>query len=153
MRRFLLIVSLLAVAVVAAGFKTRVPETEYVRKLAARELTIPCEFFSERPAADLSLGICRIDRPAVLRGVELVVGRRFGSSGNTSLHLDLNGTTVVSSTVSVASHFGGTLSGRATAALDRQLNVGDIVHVRIGAVTAGAASAQVAGKAVIVERF
>lgn len=153
--RITVLISVVAVAIagaaLAAGsFRTKIPATQYAQIMSQRDVEIPCSGIAEAPSGDITVAVCRMDRPALLQGVELVVGRSLGS-GSTTMHVQLNAATIASSSVAVAAAAGG--AGRATATIRQELNSGDILRVVIGGVTSGTNSRNIVAKAVVYERF
>lgn len=156
MRRLVVVLSLVVAALVAAagllsaaGTRTTLG-ADFARVMGGREIATVCEGQSYVPSADASVAICKIDRPAFLTGVDLDVGRS-GGSGQTRCYVQVNETTVPSSTVTVAAASGAHRSGSVT--LRRPLESGDRIHVRIGEVTSGSNSLQIWCRARVVERF
>jgi len=141
--------------VLAAGSSQTKLRGLYAKTMGDRETPIPCFGRSPTVASAMSkLATYRMDKTALLKRTELLVARRRGTSGNTTCVLQVNGTTVVGSTVSVAYYTGANYqAGRTTADLYQQLEVGDVVSVRISAVTGGTASQAITCTPNIVERY
>lgn len=108
--------------------------------------------FGYQPADASSIGGHIVPWKSRLTKLTLIVGDNLGGSGNTSVYVQKNGTTVASSTISIAySATDGTAS--TVSGLDVAVAVGDVLTVRLGAVTGGSTSAIVSHRMDLIEQF
>lgn len=144
---------LFALAGIAEATKTKLSPSEVLQKLSNRPFAQRINAAAVQPADSACIGGGIAPQASRLRGLSCTI-RELGTSGATSVYIQQNGVTVASSTVTIAYNAAAnTVLASGTVGLDVAVAAGDILTVRLGAVTGGATSGPLVCRLDLVEDF